>query len=70
MQMNYMSSKARPVICGVPQGRMLVPLIFNIYLNDILHIFPTAKFITYTDDTSICFLAITFMSSQINVMMQ
>lgn len=55
VQINNMCSKALSVTCGVPQGSILGPLLFNIYLNDIVKINPSAKFIIYADDTSIFF---------------
>lgn len=48
-------SELKSVTCGVPQGSILGPLLFNMYLNDICNINTTAKFIIYADDTSIFF---------------
>ena len=45
-------SKVLPIICEVPQGSILGPLLFIIYLNDICnvsHLFT----ILYADDTSV-----------------
>lgn len=51
---NYRSSTQR-INSGVPQGSILGPLLFIIYVNDIVNIETSAKFIIYADDTSIFF---------------
>ena len=46
-------SEQLPVLFGVPQGSVLGPLLFIIYVNDLCNISDKAKFILFADDTNI-----------------
>ena len=53
MQIEHVKSCSHPVSCGIPQGSVFGPLIFNILINDIPKATSKFKVIIYADDTTL-----------------
>ena len=58
-QLKYkdITSGPQDVTCGVPQGSVLGPLLFLLYINDLSSVCPDAKFLLFADDTAILYSA-------------
>ena len=50
---NGISSDTLPISCGVPQGSVLGPLLFLLYINDLPNISNKLLFFLFADDTNI-----------------
>ena len=46
-------STTQPISCGVPQGSILGPLLFTLYVNDLSSVAVHGKVVLYADDTAI-----------------
>ena len=51
--LNNTSSQMRRITCGVPQGSILGPLLFILYVNDMINCSKLLHFILFADDTNL-----------------
>ena len=55
VEINNHKSSYRPITCGVPQGSVLGPLLFLIYINDLPNCCPLGDTRIFADDTNVLF---------------
>ena len=53
VEFGNVKSSLQNIVCGVPQGSILGPLLLVIYMNDICNVSNILKFVLFADDTTI-----------------
>ena len=53
VDLNNVASSHKTIKCGIPQGSILGPLLFILYINDISNSSNLLKFILFADDTNV-----------------
>ena len=67
LRFNGVVSGTRDITCGVPQGSVLGPLLFLLYINDLQKACPSAKYLLFADDTAIFYTAPTMTELQAKI---
>ena len=57
---NDTSSECMNITCGVPQGSILCPALFILYINDMCNVSMFMKSIVFADDTNLFYSGITY----------
>ena len=66
-KVNNSFSSWTDIISGIPQGSILGPLLFNIYLNDIFYFVNENSLTNYADDNTLYMLLITIYVTDYNI---
>ena len=54
VKLGSVTSSWQDTFIGVPQGSILGPLLFNIFMNDIFYVIDDCQLYNYADDNTIC----------------
>ena len=51
VEIDGICSDKKQIVCGVPQGSILGPILFLLYINDMANVSDKLRFILFADDT-------------------
>ena len=57
VRINNVYSNYQSVLSGVPQGSILGPILFNVYINDLFHFIKEASLVNYADDNTLTYFS-------------
>ena len=55
VSLSNIKSHKKGIVCGKPQGVVLGPVLFNLYINDIVNVLNKFKYVLFADDTKILY---------------